>query len=72
MIPGDVTGEVEGVQDGWVNGIDFAYVKARALTHETVASGGYLKSDLDGNCQVNSNDVNILKISLQTKQGQLY
>jgi hypothetical protein len=72
MIPGDVTSEVEGVQDGWVNGIDFAYVKARALTHESVDSGGYLRSDLDGNCQVNSNDVNILKISLQTKQGQLY
>lgn len=72
MIPGDVTGDSDGVQDGWINGIDFAYVKARALTHDTVSSGGYLLSDLDGNCQVNSNDVNVLKISLQTKQGQLY
>jgi hypothetical protein len=72
MIPGDVTGTTDGVQDGWIDGIDFSYVKARSLTHETVASGGYIKSDLDGNCQVNSNDVNVLKISLQTKQGQLY
>jgi hypothetical protein len=72
MIPGDVTGSTDGVQDGWIDGIDFSYVKTRALTHETVSGGEYLKSDLDGNCQVNSNDVNILKISLQTKQGQLY
>lgn len=72
MIPGDVTGSVDEVQDGWVDGIDFAYVKAKSLTHETVEDGKYLRSDLDGNCQTNSNDVNVLKISLQTKQGQLY
>lgn len=72
MIPGDVTGTSDGVQDGWIDGIDFSYVKGKSLTHETVSSGSYLKSDLDGNCQVNSNDVNVLKISLQTKQGQLY
>jgi hypothetical protein len=72
MIPGDVTGATDGVQDGWIDGIDFSYVKTRALTHDTVSSGSYLLSDLDGNCQVNSNDVNVLKISLQTKQGQLY
>lgn len=72
MIPGDVTGPTEGIQDGWVDGIDFAYVKAKSLTHETVDDGAYLLSDLDGNCQTNSNDVNVLKISLQTKQGQLY
>jgi hypothetical protein len=72
MIPGDVSGSSDGVQDGWIDGIDFSYVKTSALTHDTVATGGYLKSDLDGNCQVNTNDLNILKISLQTKQGQLY
>ena len=72
MVPGDVSGATDGVQDGWIDGIDFSYVKTRALTHDTVSSGGYLLSDLDGNCQVNSNDVNVLKISLQTKQGQLY
>lgn len=72
MIPGDVSGATDGVQDGWIDGIDFAYVKARALTHDTVEEGEYLLSDLDGNCQVNSNDINVLKISLQTKQGQLY
>lgn len=72
MIPGDVVGANTEVQDGWINGVDFASVKAKALTHESVADGAYLKADLDANCQVNSNDVNVLKISLQTKQGQLY
>ncbi|MBU1117419.1 PKD domain-containing protein, partial [Patescibacteria group bacterium] len=72
MIPGDVVGANTEVQDGWINGVDFASVKAKALTHESVADGEYLKADLDANCQVNSNDVNVLKISLQTKQGQLY
>jgi len=72
IIPGDVKGPNSENPDGWIDGVDFAYVKGRSLTHETVAESGYLKADLDGNCQVNSNDVNVLKISLQTKQGQLY
>lgn len=72
VIAGDVIGVDSEVQDGWINGVDFSYVKSKSLVHETVAEGGYLKGDLDGNCQVNSNDVNILKISLQAKQGELY
>jgi hypothetical protein len=72
LIAGDVVGVGSDKQDGVVNGVDFVYVKSRSLSHETVESGGYLKGDLDGNCQVNSNDVNLLKISLQDKQGQLY
>ena len=72
LIAGDVVGSGSEEQDGVINGIDFVYVKAKSLVHETCAAGGYLKADLDGNCQVNSNDVNLLKISLQEKQGQLY
>ncbi len=72
IIPGDVVGVDSEDQDGWVNGVDFSFVKSKSLVHETVTEGGYLKGDLDGNCQVNSNDVNLLKISLQEKQGQLY
>ncbi|MFA7300851.1 MAG: hypothetical protein WC069_00875 [Candidatus Shapirobacteria bacterium] len=71
IIPGDVSG-VSGVQDKFVNAVDFALVKSKSLVHETVQSGGYLIADLDGNCQVNSNDVNLLTISLQDKQEQLY
>lgn len=73
ITPGDVVGNgPDEPQNGWINGADFAYVKSKSLIHETIATGGYLKGDLDGNCQVNSNDVNLLKISLQEKQGQLY
>ncbi len=72
LLAGDASGNSSGVADGVINGIDFAYIKAKSFEHETVAVGGYLQGDLDGNCQVNSNDVNLLKISLEEKQGQLY
>lgn len=72
ILAGDVIGTTSDAQDGWINGVDFSYVKSKSLVHETVSNGGYLKGDLDGNCQVNSNDVNQLKISLQDKQGELY
>ncbi|KKR67172.1 MAG: hypothetical protein UU09_C0037G0022 [Microgenomates group bacterium GW2011_GWA2_40_6] len=72
IIAGDVVGVSSETPDGWINGVDFSFVKSKSLVHETVNEGGYLKGDLDGNCQVNSNDVNILKISLQAKQGELY
>lgn len=73
LLPGDVVAvSSETAQDGWINGVDFSYVKSKSLVHETVATGENLRGDLDGNCQVNSNDVNLLKISLQDKQEQLY
>lgn len=73
ILVGDVvSNDSQTSQDGNINGVDFAYVKSKALIHETVAEGGSLRGDLDGNCQVNSNDVNVMKISLQDKQGQLY
>jgi len=72
LLPGDVVDASLDTQDGVINGVDYAFIRAKSFVHETIASGGYLKGDLDGNCQVNSNDVNIYKISLQDKQGQLY
>jgi hypothetical protein len=72
LIPGDVVGTNAEVQDGTINGVDYAYVKSKAYLHETTTAPLSLKSDLDGNCQANSNDINLLKISLQDKQGQLY
>lgn len=71
IVAGDVTGP-DSLPDGWVNGLDFSFVKGKSLTHESVDEGGYLQADLDGNCQVNSNDVNVLKISLNEKQGEMY
>jgi len=62
LLAGDIN------NDAMINGVDFASVKAKSLIHESTD----LRGDLDGNCQVNSNDVNILKMSLQSKQGQTY
>lgn len=66
LLAGDIN------QDGAINGYDFSEVKAKALIHEGVSEGSNLPSDLDGNCQVNANDVSILKLSLADKQSQLY
>lgn len=76
MLAGDVvSSDSQDSQDGVINGVDFAYIKSRSLIHETADNEKgefYLRGDLDGNCQVNSNDVNIIKMSLQDKQGQIY
>lgn len=74
MIPGDVTGDSDGIQDGWINGIDFAFVKNKVLNEHVAPkdAGTYMQADLDGDCQYNTNDITILQISIQTKQGQLY
>lgn len=71
MLPGDLVGTDSDVPDGWINGRDFSYVKNHA-DHTTVEAGEYLFTDLNGDCQANSNDVNVLKKSLEFKQGQLY
>lgn len=72
MLPGDVVGEKSQDQDGDINGLDFIYVKNEVLKLTTIEAGSNLKADLDGNCQANSNDVNLLTLSLKDKQGQLY
>lgn len=73
LLSGDVTGSTQrGKQDGWIRGDDFTYIKEKSLTHETVSAGGYIDSDLNGDCQVNSGDLQIFKNSLIEKQDQLY
>lgn len=72
MLAGDVIGANSESQDGWISGVDYSFIKTKADLHQTVAEGTYLKGDLDGNCQVNANDVNELKISLEKKQEELY
>lgn len=72
MLPGDIVGDtVTSAPNGEINGVDFAYLKSQPSA-EAIADGGYIKGDLDGNCQINSIDTAILKVSLQTKQGELY
>jgi len=37
-----------------------------------VEDRGYILADLNGNCQMESQDVALLMLSLSVKQGQLY
>ncbi|HOZ81017.1 MAG TPA: hypothetical protein PK370_02230 [Candidatus Woesebacteria bacterium] len=71
LLPGDITGEGD-VQDGIVDGRDFSLVKSESIKRTSSESGGYLKTDLNGNCQMESLDVASLMISLSVKQEQLY
>jgi len=71
MLAGDVTGPNE-TRDGVINVLDFSQMKTRAGTHLTVQDDDYLPEDLDGNCQLAPNDVEVLKQSLGTKQDELY
>ncbi|KKQ69085.1 MAG: hypothetical protein US90_C0019G0007 [Candidatus Shapirobacteria bacterium GW2011_GWE2_38_30] len=72
LLPGDImAGNSEG-QDGLVNGMDFARMKALAITHETWGEGQFRNGDLDGNCQYNSRDITLLKNSLNEKLDILY
>jgi hypothetical protein len=73
LAPGDVVSNTsQDEQDGIINAVDYAYVKSRSITHLTVDEGEFLKGDLNGDCQVNSGDIIVIKSSLQERQGQLY
>ena len=70
-LSGDVTGP-SGTQDGTIDGLDFVMVKAEAVKRTPALAGGYMLADLNGNCQMESQDVTTLMLSLSEKQGQLY
>lgn len=72
ILPGDIVGKNSNNPDGVVNGYDWTEVKKWVKVLETVEDGGYFKADLDGSCQVNSNDLYILRLTLEEKQGELY
>jgi len=69
-LAGDVVGSADGSQDGRIDVVDFSAVKAASQTSETVDNNH--KMDLDGNCMLNSNDLEVLKQSLKVKQSELY
>jgi len=72
MLAGDLVGAtINDGPDGEINGVDFAYLK-NLPKYELGAAGTSVKGDLDGNCMLTSNDVAVLRISLQEKQGELY
>lgn len=68
VLAGDVVSPSSETRDGDVNGADFSYVKRESLKGAT----GNIKADLDYNCLLNSNDLNVLKSSLNERQSQLY
>ncbi len=67
-LAGDVTGP-DGVPDGKVDGLDFAYVKAEVAKR---TSGDKLIADLNGNCQLESQDLSLLMVAMSDKMEQLY
>ena len=67
-LTGDVTGP-NGVPDGRVDGLDFAYVKS-AVAKRT--AGDNQITDLNGNCQLESQDLSLLMMTMSDKMGQLY
>jgi hypothetical protein len=71
LLAGDVTGE-DDVQDGKIDGLDFSAVKAEAGKRTAVDEGTTLLTDLNGNCQMESQDLALLMYSLREKQGQMY
>lgn len=67
LMPGDVN------QDGMINGDDFSLIKTKTQTYETVAEGDAdAIYDLDGNCQLNTIDIDWLSKSLNTRQDEIY
>ena len=66
LLAGDIN------QDGVVDGLDFSLVKTASITRKHVVDGGYMAEDLNGNCQMESQDVTLLMLALNEKQGQLY
>jgi len=72
ILSGDVVGKNSDNPDGIVDGYDWTEVKRWAKVLATTEDGGYIESDLDGSCQVNSNDLYQLRKTLEEKQGELY
>jgi len=70
LIPGDVTGLTAGVQDGKIDGLDYAFIKNKIQA--SVEEGKFLATDLDGDCGTYSRDLVSLLFSIREKQEQLY
>lgn len=72
LLTGDVVSETDETQNGVIDGRDFSFVKTKSTDRKEVPVGGYMLADLNGNCQMESQDVVILMKSLEEKQEQLY
>jgi len=72
LIPGDISGATEGVQDGQIDGRDFSLVKARGAPGVKADDGTFVLTDLDGDCMTISLDYIHLLNSIKEKQEQIY
>jgi hypothetical protein len=68
MLAGDVYG-LNKTQDGQVDGLDFSYIKTQVSQR---LSGDNLAADLNGNCQLESQDLALLMFTLKERLEQLY
>lgn len=69
----DVVGSSSAAaQNGVCDAVDYSVVKKAASETKTVADGGQLLEDLDGNCKTNAVDLNLLMQTLKERQEQLY
>lgn len=70
LLGGDVVSDDGStVPDGRIDAVDFAAVKDATADRSIV---GVENRDLDGSCQMASNDVEVLKNSLKVKQSEMY
>ena len=72
LLAGDVTGSTSGVPDGKIDARDYSFIKERSQPTTNGTEGVDLVGDIDGNCQVNSGDVFLVKQSLIEINGQTY
>lgn len=62
----------EAGQDGFVNGNDFVYLKNKIGSTPDANAGDNMPGDLDGNCQLKSNDMILFKVALSQRSDRLY
>jgi hypothetical protein len=73
IFAGDVTGEINEVPDGKLDGRDWSYIKEKANKLLVAAEAGTdVSGDINGDCQVNSGDVRLIKQMLSEVNGQTY
>lgn len=71
VLGGDVVSDDgTATPDGRIDAVDFGALKALSQTTREIT--GHTNMDLDGNCQIGPNDLEVLKQSLKVKQSELY
>jgi hypothetical protein len=70
ILAGDIASDKS---DGFVNALDFAYVKKKAIELVQITDlKQHKNADLDGNCKINSGDLSLTLKTLKEKQDQNY